>query len=79
MDNIVLGAIGAGTLLLFFILNQMNVLKNDSALYDGGNFVGAAILTVYAYQAGSWPFVVLELVWASVSLRDFIRDVFRPT
>ena len=75
MNDLIIGTFGAGILLFFFILNQLNVMKNSNPLYDAGNFIGAVLLAIYAYESGVWPFVALELVWAAVSIRDFLRDI----
>ena len=75
MEIYYIGVLGSALLLFFFVLNQMDMIKNSSPLYDAGNFVGAALLAIYAYEGGVWPFVVLEIVWAAVSLRDLLRDI----
>ena len=75
MNDLIVGSIGTGLLLFCFLLNQLNILKNNSPYYDGFNFIGAVFLTYFAYQIDAWPFVILELVWAGVSLRDLMRDV----
>ncbi len=75
METYIIGTIGAGILLLCFFLNQVHLLETKSTYYDAGNFIGATLLVVFAYEIGAWPFVILELVWAGLSLRDLIRDV----
>ena len=75
METMSLGIAGVVILLTVYVFNQFNILKNSGVLYDGGNFVGASLLVMFAYEIGAWPFVVLELVWAAVSLRDLIRDI----
>ena len=75
MNDLIIGTIGASILLLFYILSQFDLIKNTNPYYDAGNFIGAVLLAIYAYQGGVWPFVVLELVWAAVSLRDLMRDI----
>lgn len=69
-----IGTSGAGIILVFFLLNQTNVLKNTSKLYDFGNLVGSLILMYYAYILWSIPFMILNGVWALYSLKDFIFD-----
>ncbi len=74
MDANAIGIVGTTLLLLCFVANQFGFMGRDSLLYDGGNFFGALLLAIYAYDNGSWIFVVIMLAWAGISLRDFIRD-----
>jgi cytochrome bd-type quinol oxidase subunit 1 len=48
-----IGIIGATIILLFFILNQMDKIKNDSPYYDFGNFLGSAFLVFFAIKTNS--------------------------
>jgi len=70
-----MGTIGALTVLTSFILNQIGKWEAKSFYYDLTNFVGSAILFIYAMYIRSYPFVVLFLVWAAFSLRDVIQGV----
>lgn len=73
-----IGATGAAILLLAFILNEVHVWSEDDLSYDFANFAGAALLLWYAWILGSWPFGILNGVWALVSLRDIFRDMKKP-
>ena len=68
----VLQIVGALLILAGFILSQRNLLEMNSYLYLILNLVGAAILTVLAFQAQRWGFVLLEGVWALVALAGLI-------
>jgi hypothetical protein len=68
----IIGILGAGTVLIAFLLNQVNKLKNSDLAYDALNFVGSALLMLYAILLSSWPFLILNTVWAAVSLRDVV-------
>ena len=70
-----IGIIGAGLVLLAFIMNQTKKWKNDSLVYDLVNFLGAGILIIYGLMIKGYPFVILNLVWALFSLRDVIIDL----
>lgn len=70
---LIVGISGAAILLLFFVLAQFGKLKSESLWYDGGNLVGAALLALYAYLIDSLPFLIIETIWALVSLRDVIK------
>ncbi|MDO8505278.1 MAG: hypothetical protein Q7S48_01720 [bacterium] len=71
----IIGIAGAGLVLLAFVLNQFHFWKDDEFRYDFINFVGGTFLVTYALLLKSYPFAVLNGVWALVSLRDTIRDL----
>jgi len=60
----------AGSLLILagFAAAQAGRLSIDSARYLVLNFVGSAILAVLAWIDRQWGFLLLEGVWALVSL-----------
>lgn len=51
-------------LLAAFVMNLTGRLSEDAALYSGMNCAGALLLAFYAWSLGSYPFLVLEIVWA---------------
>ncbi len=74
MDTTTLiGVVGAGVILVLFLLNQLNKLKNNNFWYDFWNFIGSALLCVYAYLLDSIPFIILNFIWAVFSLRDVLK------
>ncbi len=78
MDFItIIGTTGATTLLIAFILNQLHKWKEDYLVYDLFNTIGGSLLITYALMLESWPFVILNLVWATLSFRDLILDTKR--
>ncbi|HNU95860.1 MAG TPA: hypothetical protein PKH95_00435 [Candidatus Magasanikbacteria bacterium] len=70
-----IGIIGAGLVLLAFIMNQTKKWKNTDLIYDFVNFLGALLLVIYGLLLKGYPFVVLNTVWALVSLRDVLIDL----
>jgi hypothetical protein len=60
--------VGAVLILIAFVLAQLRVLAQDAYGYLVPNLLGAIILTVDAWQGAQWGFVLLEGVWAAVSL-----------
>lgn len=68
--NILVGAIGAVVLLIAFVLEEIHKLSDESIVYDALNFIGAALLAVYAYLLQSIPFLILNTIWSLVALRD---------
>jgi len=75
MIDITIGILGAVIILVCFIGNETNKLDRHSITYDVGNIVGSVILILYSYLIGSWPFLVLNLVWAFVALRDLRKTL----
>lgn len=73
----IIGALGALIILIAFILNQIKKWKNDYLIYDVFNFVGSVLLIIYAVILSSYPFIVLNFVWAALSLRDIFVDLKR--
>lgn len=73
----IIGIIGAGIVLVAFVLNQTNVWKNDNVRYDILNLVGSFLLVLYAVLLESIPFFILNLVWGLVSLMDVIKYFLR--
>lgn len=69
------GSSGAFIILVFFLLNQLNKIKNDNIWYDIGNFIGSLLLVIYAYLLYSVPFFILNMIWAMFSFRDIIIDI----
>lgn len=76
--TLVIGTAGAAFLLAAFALEKFGILKNDSFPYDVLNLVGAGLLTWYAFLLNSWPFIILEGIWALVAFSYFIRRVEYP-
>ena len=73
----ILGIIGALLILVAFILEQTKVWNSEMLKYDLVNFVGSAILIYYGVLIKGYPFVILNSVWALVSLHDVITDILR--
>jgi cell shape-determining protein MreD len=65
---VLIGSVGVGLLLVAFALNLVRVLKESSTAYLLMNFIGAAMSAWYAWASELVPFVILEGVWALVSL-----------
>ena len=67
-----LGFVGMTLLLSAFIFNQIKWFANDSFWYHMFNFVGAYILSHYAYLLSNTPFLILEFVWGSFSAYQLV-------
>ena len=73
--NQVLQVIGALFVLAGFALAQLGVLSQRSYLYLWLNLVGSAILAVLAGLTAQWGFLLLEGVWAVVSLCSLVVEL----
>jgi hypothetical protein len=73
----ILGTFGALIILVAFILNQTHKWKDDYLIYDLFNVIGSVLLIIYAFILSSYPFIILNLVWGGLSLRDVILDIKR--
>jgi hypothetical protein len=67
LDQIV-SLIGAILILAAYVGHQRGVLSSARATYHWMNFLGAVALTVVAFRAQQWGFVLLEGAWAAVSV-----------
>ncbi len=71
------GITGMILILFAFLMDQTHRWNSDSLLFDLLNFVGASLLAYYAVVIVSWPFLILQLVWALFSFKDVIKDLNR--
>lgn len=74
MTPMIIGLIGAFLILLAFFMNQIHKWKSDSIIYDITNLAGSLLMTYYSYVLQAWPFLILNIVWAGVSLRELQVD-----
>lgn len=78
MDYItIIGTSGAFLILIAFAMNQTKKWKDDYFIYDLVNFIGSMLLVIYAIILKSYPFLILNGVWAILSLRDMVVDLQR--
>lgn len=72
MEQIVSVA-GALVILAAYTGHQLGLIDRTHPAYSWMNLIGALILTVVAFRAQQWGFVLLERVWAAVSVPPLIR------
>ena len=70
-----IATIGVTILLIGFGLNLIKMITADSYLYLSLNFLGSFLAGVAAVMIHLVPFIVLEAVWALVSLFAIIKKV----
>ncbi|MBK7567188.1 MAG: hypothetical protein KBF42_02960 [Chitinophagales bacterium] len=64
----ILGTIGVTLLLLAYFLHLRNIISHTGIFYIALNFSGAVIACISSLLLQFYPFVVLEGIWAIVSL-----------
>jgi hypothetical protein len=70
-----LSLLGAFLILLPFTLTQLNRLAVRSVSYQAMNLVGSGLLEVVALVNQQYGFILLEAVWAGVSLWGLVRVI----
>jgi hypothetical protein len=74
-----IATIGVTILLIGFALNLVKIITADSYLYLSFNFLGSFLAGIAAVMIHLVPFIVLEAVWAMVSLFALIKKVMDTT
>lgn len=64
--------IGAVLILTAFAAAQFGIMDQRSYRYIVFNLIGSAILAVLAWEERQWGFLLLETVWALVSLWSLV-------
>jgi len=68
-----LGFIGVFLILLAYILNEIGKTTNKNLVYILLNLIGASIACLASVLLNYMPFIILEGVWALVSLNSLIK------
>lgn len=71
-----IGSLGVFMILLAYFLNVMNLIKTRSILFILLNLFGAILACLASVFLNYMPFIILEGVWAIVSLYALLRRVF---
>ncbi len=72
MDQLV-QVVGALLILSAFAAAQFGAMDQHSRTYLVLNLVGSAVLAVLAWEESQWGFLLLESVWAVVSLWGLVQ------
>ena len=68
----VVSVLGALAILVAYAANQFGLIGPSNLSYSAMNFVGSAVLAVIAVVEVQWGFILLEGVWAILSLWGMI-------
>jgi len=71
----VISILGSLTILAAYGASQFRLISSASLLYSALNLVGSAVLAVIALIEHQWGFLLLEGVWALISLWTTARIV----
>lgn len=69
----VIGGIGTVLVLVAYFLVSNGRLKSASLGFQGMNFVGAALLTVYGFLLFAWASVALNAIWGLIAVVALVR------
>ena len=71
--NDIIGTLGVGLILIAYFCNVYGMVVKDGKLYFILNAIGAGLACYASLLIDYWPFVILEAVWAGVSIIALIR------
>jgi hypothetical protein len=64
---------GAILILAAYAGHQFGLIEHTDAAYSWMNLVGSLVLAIVAYRGQLWGFLLLEGVWAAVSVVPLVR------
>ena len=70
-----IGFIGVFLILLAYILNELCKVTNKNLVFILLNLIGASVACLASLLLNYIPFIILEGVWALVSLNSFIKYI----
>lgn len=73
-----IGTIGVSLILIAYFLNIFSLIKKDGVLFYVLNILGGVISSFSSYLIQFWPFVILEGVWAIISVIGLLKSIKKP-
>jgi len=68
----IISVLGALAILGAYVANQFRLIGPSNMSHSAMNFIGSTVLTMIAVIEVQWGFILLEAVWALVSLWGII-------
>jgi hypothetical protein len=68
-----LGFLGVFQILLAYFLNVLGKISNNDLSFMLLNLFGAAMACLASILLNYWPFIILEAIWALVSLYSLFK------
>ncbi|MBC8045158.1 MAG: hypothetical protein H7Y00_00020 [Fimbriimonadaceae bacterium] len=68
-----IGSIGVTLLLIGYFFHLRNIISKNSKAYVALNFFGATLACIASIYAKFYPFVILEGIWAVVSIMSLFK------
>lgn len=75
--NDIVGTTGVGLILAAYFMGTFKLIGKETVLYFLLNSIGAALACYASWLIDYFPFVVLEAVWAVVSLIGLIKILLK--
>ena len=69
----ILGTLGVATIVLTYILLQIERLRSDQLAYSVLNGMGAALILVSLYYDYNLPSVIVESFWLAISVFGILK------
>ena len=69
----ILGWLAMILILSAYSLNSSNKVASSSILYQGLNFIGAALFIINLSYFAAWPSVMLNIIWALIALVSLLK------
>jgi hypothetical protein len=73
----IIGWIGAGSVLLAYLMVSMRLLQGDSPRYQMLNLVGGVCLVVNTLYFGAYPSSLVNLIWVGIAIISLVRAASR--